>query len=159
MGWLQGKIQELPVKVANEAAQHVEDSQTESHRYAPVSMDTPDDNLPFIPSNLISAKSRPGRLAIKGKTVTDPERHEWWIVVNDIVYDCTDFILEHPGGEQVIMSFIGEDCSWQFRRFHSKRILDEIARPLRIGRAVGVKNRFKEPKRRAGLASAGNDEW
>lgn len=39
-----------------------------------------------------------------------------WIVVDDIVYDCTEFISEHPGGEEVIKSFGGEECSWQVRQ-------------------------------------------
>ena len=40
---------------------------------------------------------------------TFPQRQDWWIVVDGIVYDCTDFFLEHPGGAQVIASFIGEE--------------------------------------------------
>jgi cytochrome b involved in lipid metabolism len=40
------------------------------------------------------------------------------IVVDDIVYDCTDFILDHPGGTQVIEASAGGERSWQFWRFH-----------------------------------------
>ena len=118
-----------------------------------------DEDRPFIPAEMVSSKSKQGRLAVKGQTAADPSRQDWWIVIDNIVYDCTDFILEHPGGEQVIMSFIGEDCSWQFRRFHSRKIVEEDARPLRIGRTDGVKNRFKEPKRFLGLSTSGGDEW
>lgn len=92
-------------------------------------------------------------------TETNPDRHDWWIVVDNIVYDCTDFILEHPGGEQVIMSFIGEDCSWQFWRFHSCALMEQYGVPLRIGRTEGVQNRFEEPKRFVGLSRLGRDEW
>lgn len=42
------------------------------------------------------------------------------IVIDDIVYDCTDFIHDHPGGITVLESFGGSECSckprsrWQF---------------------------------------------
>lgn len=37
-----------------------------------------------------------------------------WIVIDNVVFDCTDFVNKHPGGATVIESFNGEDCSWQF---------------------------------------------
>lgn len=132
-------------------------NQESRHTYPFVSHTIADEDLPFMTAEIISSKSSPGRLAVKRQTATDPLRRDWWIVVDNIVYDCTDFILEHPGGEQVILSFVGEDCTWQFRRFHSRRILEEIARPLRIGRTEGIKNRFKEPKRLSRLSTS--DAW
>lgn len=33
------------------------------------------------------------------------------IVIDDIVYDCSNFISEHPGGEAVIRNLGGSDCS------------------------------------------------
>ena len=95
----------------------------------------------------------------KGDMASHSERRDWWIVIDNIVYDCTDFVLDHPGGEQVIMSFVGEDCSWQFWRFHSKDTMAQNGLPLRIGRTEGIENRFIEPKRFAGLSRFGRDEW
>ena len=68
-----------------------------------------DGDLPFISSDLIRSKRRPG--ALFGKETNPDKMKDFWIVVDDIVYDCTSFILCHPGGEQVILSFVGEDCS------------------------------------------------
>ena len=143
---------------------HLNDESAESkpprraQKYHCVSTGTPDDALPFIPKDEVNSKRRPGMLA-QADTETNPDRHDWWIVVDNIVYDCTDFILEHPGGEQVIMSFIGEDCSWQFWRFHSRNLMEQYGVPLRIGRTEGVQNRFKEPQRFVGLSRLGKDEW
>ncbi|KAH8807277.1 fatty acid desaturase [Xylogone sp. PMI_703] len=91
---------------------------------------------------------------------SDPARklERIWIVIGDIVYDCTDFQHSHPGGETVIQSFNGQDCTWQFWRFHSKRHLEEFGDKLRIGRTKGVPNRYQEQPRYVGLRRLG-DEW
>jgi hypothetical protein len=39
------------------------------------------------------------------------------IVVDEIVYDCTDFLGKHPGGSHIIREFGGRDCSWQVSRY------------------------------------------
>lgn len=97
----------------------------------------PDDALPFIPPAVVRNQRLRSSHA-KGLA---------WIVVDNIVYDCTKFIKEHPGGETVIRSFIGENCSWQFWRFHSKTIMEQWGRSLRVGRTERILNRFKEPPR------------
>jgi hypothetical protein len=115
------------------------------------------EELPFIPSEIVVSKRRPGALS---GMVSDAElRKDYWIVVDDVVYDCTDFVTQHPGGEQVILSFVGEDCSWQFWRFHGKHEMEQYAKGLRIGKTKGVMNRFVEPVRFVGLSKFGNDEW
>ncbi|OQO13030.1 hypothetical protein B0A48_02494 [Cryoendolithus antarcticus] len=83
-----------------------------------------------------------------------------WLVIDSIVYDCTSFVNEHPGGESFITSFQGEDCSWQFKRFHSSAHMKEFGQPLRIGRTSGICNRFKERPRLVGLRGFNrSDEW
>ena len=68
-----------------------------------------DEDLPFIISEEVVSKRRPG--ALSDKAGHSEEKKDYWIVVDDIVYDCTFFVLDHPGGEQVILSFVGENCS------------------------------------------------
>jgi cytochrome b involved in lipid metabolism len=91
----------------------------------------------------------------------DDEAAPLWIVVDNIVYDCSEYVLRHPGGEQVIQSFKGRDCSWQFWRFHGAQQMEEWATPLRIARVEGVPNPFREPKRWVGLRKLGtlDDDW
>ena len=83
-------------------------SQPES-KYICQPLTVPDEDLPLITSEEVLSKRRPG--ALSGKASHSEERKDYWIVVDDIVYDCTSFILDHPGGEQVILSFVGENCS------------------------------------------------
>ena len=71
--------------------------------------DMPDEQLPAIPREVVESK-RQKKSIIEG-SVPGSTRKDCWIVVDRIVYDCTGFISEHPGGEQVISSFVGEDCS------------------------------------------------
>ena len=52
---------------------------------------------------------------------------------SEIVYDCSSWVDEHPGGSSVIWSFGGQDCSWQFWRFHTKDMA-KYGQALRIGR-------------------------
>ena len=35
------------------------------------------------------------------------------IVVENMVLDCTEFKVKHPGGKGIIEGFAGSDCSWQ----------------------------------------------
>ncbi|KAF3406515.1 hypothetical protein DPV78_001355 [Talaromyces pinophilus] len=46
-------------------------------------------------------------------------------MIDNIVFDCTEFQHEHPGGASVIQNFIGQDFTWQFWRFHSLRQMEE----------------------------------
>jgi cytochrome b involved in lipid metabolism len=115
-----------------------------THEYPFQATSLSNDKLPYIPSQVVeAAKSDPNRL---------------WIVIDQVVFDCTEFASIHPGGHTVIESFHGEDCSWQFWRFHSPSNMDTDGRPLRIGRTAGVANCFKERPRFVGLRRFGGDE-
>ncbi|XP_076393238.1 cytochrome b5 isoform X2 [Megachile rotundata] len=37
-----------------------------------------------------------------------------WIVVHDFVYDCTEFLKNHPGGSDVILEYAGRDATLAF---------------------------------------------
>lgn len=116
-----------------------------TRQYILQSTSVSDEQLPFIPGSTVrDAKTSSDRL---------------WIVIENIVYDCTEFVHVHPGGSTVIESFNGEDCSWQFWRFHNRTNMDVDGRPLRIGRTAGVENRFKEKPRFLGLRRLGADDF
>jgi cytochrome b involved in lipid metabolism len=81
------------------------------------------------------------------------------IVVDEVVYDCSTWADEHPGGDSVIRNFGGQDCSWQFWRFHNKKDMAKYGVALRIGRTEGVTNRFPEPKRYSRLRGFDAEDW
>ncbi|KAH7396088.1 hypothetical protein BKA66DRAFT_596603 [Pyrenochaeta sp. MPI-SDFR-AT-0127] len=69
------------------------------------SLDTPDSELPFFSAAEIQA------LASNSGPRNELPEDPLYIVVENIVYDCTQFVHDHPGGRQVIESFRGQDCS------------------------------------------------
>lgn len=115
--------------------------------------DVSDAELPFVPAAEFQAQ------ALAPQAEDHEARGRLCLVIDNIVYDCTQFADEHPGGRQVLESFRGQDCSWQFWRFHSKDVMAQWGRPLRVARTEGVKNRWKERPRFVGLRKLGDDDW
>lgn len=142
------------------AAVHIEDAGLTAHlsnqQLQPLPLahpQTPNHELPFLSASQLARLSN-GR---NGTSATP-----LYLVIDDIVYDCTGFVHDHPGGPRVIENFSGQDCSWQFWRFHSKENMREWGQPLRIARTNGVKNRWKERPRFVGLRKFGavtEDDW
>ena len=56
-----------------------------------------------------------------------------WIIVNDGVYDMSEFMSVHPGGAGLIMSVAGKDASEYFNELHKPAILDEVGAEYLIG--------------------------
>lgn len=41
-------------------------------------------------------------------------KNDCYLVIHDKVYDCTKFVDEHPGGEEVILDVAGQDATEAF---------------------------------------------
>lgn len=121
-------------------------AQVEDVEYPLCSKGIRNEDLPFIPPETVI--SRDGK-----------EGSKLWIVIDDVVYDCSDFTRVHPGGDNIIQSFGGQNCSWQFWRIHSCKHLEESGTALRVGKTEGIGNRFKEPTKYIGLRALNDDEW
>lgn len=167
MGWLRLDVcttrEETPFEAAQDdlkyKTQHIESISTSPDTPRPcthprVSLSLPDNELPFIPRcEVINRKSA----ASGGICMLDPvclysvSDYVLVIIIDGIVYDCTEFIKIHPGGFQFIDSFAGSECSWQFWRFHGKAEMEKFGKPLRVGRTKDLVNKFKEPKKYVGL--------
>ncbi|CAL4162432.1 unnamed protein product [Meganyctiphanes norvegica] len=52
-------------------------------------------------------------------TLAEVQNHDimsdCWIILYDKVYDVTDFMMEHPGGEELLMEHAGRDATLSFR--------------------------------------------
>ncbi|MET0343803.1 MAG: cytochrome b5 domain-containing protein [Polyangiales bacterium] len=60
--------------------------------------------------------------------------HGYWIVIDRVVYDVTDFIELHPGGRRVVQAYAGMDATHGFARAHNQRAdVDAWREVYRIG--------------------------
>ncbi|KAJ5513511.1 Cytochrome b5 [Penicillium fimorum] len=41
-------------------------------------------------------------------------KKDLYLILNDKIYDCTNFAKEHPGGEEVLLDLAGQDCTEAF---------------------------------------------
>ncbi|KAI6170559.1 Cytochrome b5 heme-binding domain-containing protein [Aphelenchoides bicaudatus] len=57
-----------------------------------------------------------------------------WIIIEGLIYDVTKFIEEHPGGEDVIMNFVGEDATEGFVDVGHSSDAKEMTKQYLIGR-------------------------
>jgi sulfite reductase (NADPH) flavoprotein alpha-component len=61
-------------------------------------------------------------------------QHGYWIVIDRVVYDLTEFIELHPGGRRVVQAYAGMDASHGFARAHHGRAdVDAMRESYRIG--------------------------
>lgn len=51
-----------------------------------------------------------------------------WIIHSGKVYDCTQFLKEHPGGAESISMNAGEDCTEDFDAIHSVKAREMLAK-------------------------------
>jgi hypothetical protein len=103
-------------------SQHVQDVTSEDFEYPVLPRDTKNEALPFIPATEV--RKRDGKtdprlcgllyscvlLSIERADIQFRLNHPG-IVIDDIVYDCSTFVHQHPGGGAPLRSFAGKSCS------------------------------------------------
>eukprot|EP00521_Asterionellopsis_glacialis_P008849 CAMPEP_0195285944 /NCGR_PEP_ID=MMETSP0707-20130614/3593_1 /TAXON_ID=33640 /ORGANISM="Asterionellopsis glacialis, Strain CCMP134" /LENGTH=570 /DNA_ID=CAMNT_0040345521 /DNA_START=85 /DNA_END=1797 /DNA_ORIENTATION=+ len=58
---------------------------------------------------------------------------EAWIVIDERVYNITNFVAKHPGGDKVLWNMAGKDCTDAFANYHSAAIYKRWLPPYLIG--------------------------
>lgn len=53
------------------------------------------------------------------------KKDDCWVIVHGKVYDVTEFIPSHPGGQKVILKFAGKDATKRFEPIHPPDTLDK----------------------------------
>jgi len=67
------------------------------------------------------------------------EKDGVWILIEDKVYDVTQFADEHPGGKKILLKYGGgsKDATEQFWAFHNETILRGLASQFLVGAIEG----------------------
>ncbi|KAF4637632.1 hypothetical protein G7Y89_g462 [Cudoniella acicularis] len=68
-----------------------------------------------------------------------------WFVIDSKVYDVTDFVDAHPGGEYVLKQVAGQDATEAFYNLHRQEVLQKYSN-LCIGTIEGEKPQVREHK-------------
>jgi len=70
-------------------------------------------------------------------TVAEVAKHKdessMYLIVDGGVYDITNFVHEHPGGDKILKRMAGKDASKQFWKYHNQAVLEKYGDRLRIG--------------------------
>ena len=63
---------------------------------------------------------------------------EAWIIIDERVYNITNFISKHPGGELVLLNMAGKDCTDAFANYHSASVYTKWLPAYLIGQVTDV---------------------
>jgi alkylation response protein AidB-like acyl-CoA dehydrogenase/cytochrome b involved in lipid metabolism len=70
-------------------------------------------------------------------SMADVQQHsspdDCWIVIEDKVYDVTEFMHDHPGGPKPLMLYGGKDATEEFTMVHHPQIIKTLAVPFQVG--------------------------
>ncbi|GAA6010742.1 hypothetical protein JCM11491_002925 [Sporobolomyces phaffii] len=79
------------------------------------------------------------------------------VVIDQQVYDVTEFLDEHPGGKKVLLNAAGTDASDKFWQFHNKSVLEKVAKPLLVG-TIGQDSAAGDTQAEASAPSHASEE-
>lgn len=53
-------------------------------------------------------------------------KQDCWVIIHGNVYDLTNFLSEHPGGQKIILKYAGKDATQKFDTIHPKDIIEKL---------------------------------
>jgi alkylation response protein AidB-like acyl-CoA dehydrogenase/predicted heme/steroid binding protein len=68
-----------------------------------------------------------------------------WFIIDSVVYDVSDFLDAHPGGEAVLRQVAGKDATTDFYNLHRHEVLVKY-KDLAVGQIQGEKQSVITPK-------------
>ncbi|KAF2857950.1 cytochrome b5 [Piedraia hortae CBS 480.64] len=56
-----------------------------------------------------------------------------YICIDNVIYDVSNFVDEHPGGAKILKRVGGKDASKQFWKYHNESVLKKYGPKFKIG--------------------------
>ncbi|XP_076634487.1 uncharacterized protein LOC143348300 isoform X2 [Colletes latitarsis] len=112
------------------------------------------DGFPNLEKDAVSAEelSTPEKQKSKDFRTISLDEVAWhdtadncWVVIYDFVYDCTDFLKNHPGGLDVILEYAGRDATLAFIGTGHSRVAKRSLERLLIGELPPEERIFRVP--------------
>ena len=69
-----------------------------------------------------------------------------WVIIHGKVYDLTNFLPEHPGGQKIILKYAGKDATSAFEPIHPPDIIQRFLSPEVCKGSIDAEALAKEPK-------------
>ncbi|KAI9475878.1 MAG: FMN-dependent dehydrogenase-domain-containing protein [Benjaminiella poitrasii] len=69
-----------------------------------------------------------------------------WVIIHGKVYDLTQFLPEHPGGQKIIMKYAGKDATSAFDPIHPPDIIQRFLAPEVCKGSIDLKELSKMPQ-------------
>jgi hypothetical protein len=74
--------------------------------------------------------SQPEKPELRSVSYSELQKHntpeDCWVAINNIVYDLTEFVSEHPSGPESIYELAGKDGTKAFSVVHNERMLEDF---------------------------------
>ena len=84
------------------------------------------------------AAGEPKRIIPVSEFIKHNKREDCWVAINGEVYDMTDFVPNHPGGQKVILQNAGYDATPIFAPIHPKGTIEKyLPEEKHLGRLDG----------------------
>ncbi|XP_012152315.1 cytochrome b5 isoform X2 [Megachile rotundata] len=76
------------------------------------------------------------KLYTRAEVANHVESDKLWLIINNKVYDVTDFYREHPGGEEVLLEQNGKDVTEIFEDIGHSSDARQMMESYKIGEIV-----------------------
>ncbi|KAG5306510.1 CYB5 protein, partial [Acromyrmex insinuator] len=68
-----------------------------------------------------------------------------WLVIYDYVYDCTEFLNNHPGGQDILLEYAGRDATLAFISTGHSAVANATLERYKIGELPPKERLFRTP--------------
>lgn len=118
-------------------------------------------NAEFVWREVVGGKSvqKPRAVRPRGKdkplpkvSMSEVAKHtaqdDLWIVVDNLVYDCSRFLEKHPGGILPIINMAGRDCTDAFISYHASHVFEKWMPGLLIAEVEQATNDAQQERKK-----------